>query len=54
MDDIVKAMTRSMADKFETTKKFRVFENQMKNIFELILIALRDNDDNYEIRQELN
>ena len=27
MDDVVKAMTRTMADRFETAKKFRILEN---------------------------
>ena len=54
MDDVVKAMTRTMADRFETAKKFRILENQLKNVFELSLISLRDNDENYEIKQMLN
>ena len=54
MDDVVKAMTRTMADRFETAKKFRIMENQLKNVFELTLIALRDTDENFEIKQTLN
>ena len=54
MDDVVKAMTRTMADRFDTAKKFRILENQLKNVFELSLISLRDNDENYEIKQMLN
>ena len=47
MDDLVKAMSRTMADRFETAKKFRRFESQLKNVFELTLISLRDTDDSY-------
>ena len=54
MDDITKAMSRTMADRFETAKKFRRVESQLKNVFELTLISLRDSDDSYEIKQELN
>ena len=54
MDDVVKAMTRTMADKFDTAKKFRIMENQLKSLFELTLVALRDTDENFEIKQQLN
>ena len=54
MDDVTKAMSRTMADRFETAKKFRRLESQLKNVFELTLISLRDSDDSYEIKQELN
>ena len=54
MDDVVKAMSRAMADRFETAKKFRVVERTLKSVFELTLLSLRDTDDSYAIKQELN
>ena len=37
MNDIVKALTRQMADRLDTKKSFRVFEKQLKNIFEIVV-----------------
>lgn len=37
MNDIVKALTRQMADRLETRKGFRVVEKQLKNIFEIVV-----------------
>ena len=37
MNDIVKALTRQMAERHETKKNFRVLEKQMKNIYEIFM-----------------
>ena len=42
MDDLVKAMCRTLADKFETNKRFRLSEQQMKQMFELIVMLMQD------------
>jgi len=37
MNDVVKALTKSMADRNDTRKNFRVLEKQMKNLFEIVM-----------------
>eukprot|EP00347_Sterkiella_histriomuscorum_P001659 403371164 len=37
MNDVVKALTKSMADRNDTRKNFRVIEKQMKNIFDIVM-----------------
>ena len=42
MDDLTKAMCRTLADKFETNKRFRLTEQQLKQMFELIVMLMQD------------
>jgi hypothetical protein len=37
MNDVVKALTKTMADRNDTRKNFRVVEKQMKNLFEIVM-----------------
>jgi len=41
MDDIVKAFSRTMADRFDTSKKFRLIEKHIRNVFELLMICVQ-------------
>lgn len=37
MNDVVKALTKSMADRNDTKKNFRVIDKQMKNLFDIVM-----------------
>lgn len=41
MNDIVKAMTKSMADRVETRRSIRLLEKQSKNVFEIMIFLLQ-------------
>ena len=40
MNDMVKALTRSSADRHETKKNFRVIDKQLKNLYEIMMFQL--------------
>ena len=40
MDDLVKAVTATHADKFETKKNFRLVENRLSNLLTLLVMQL--------------
>lgn len=39
MNDVVKALTKSMADRNDTRKNFRILEKQVKNLFEIVMFV---------------
>lgn len=43
MNDVVKALTKSMADRNDTRKNFRVLEKQVKNLFEIVMFQATSN-----------
>ena len=40
INDVVKALTRQLADRFETKKGIRIIEKQLKNLFEIVTFLL--------------
>ena len=41
INDVVKVLTRTMADRHETKKNFRVLDKQVKNVFEILMYYLQ-------------
>ena len=41
INDAVKVLTRTMADRHETKKNFRVLDKQVKNVFEILMYYLQ-------------
>jgi len=37
LNDVVKALTKSMADRTDTRKNFRILDKQVKNLFEIVM-----------------
>jgi hypothetical protein len=44
-NDCVKALTKKLADRDEITKKFRIANNSIKNIYELVKFTFIDGDE---------
>jgi hypothetical protein len=44
-NDCVKALTMKLADRDEVSKKLRIANNSIKNIFELVKFAFVDGDE---------
>jgi hypothetical protein len=44
-NDCVKALTKKLADRDEITKKLRIANNSIKNIYELVKFAFVDGDE---------
>ena len=49
IDDSIKACIRTMADRFGTSKKFRLVEHQVKQMFELVLMLMQDDHDELKV-----
>ena len=44
-NDCVKALTKKLADRDEITKKLRIANNSIKNIYELVKFTFMEGDD---------
>jgi hypothetical protein len=44
MNEIIKVLTRELADKKETNKNFKLIDKELKNIFTMTLFGLRYNN----------
>lgn len=40
MNDMIKALTKNMADRVDTRKNFRLIEKQVRNIFDIMVFLL--------------
>lgn len=53
-NDCVKALTMKLADRDEVSKKLRIANNSIKNIFELVKFAFVDGDEDMrELKQQI-
>ena len=47
LNDVVKALTKSMADRNDTRKNFRILDKQVKNLFEIIMFISQQPSPNH-------
>lgn len=53
-NDCVKALTKKLADRDEVTKKFRIANNSIKNIYELIkFVFVEPDEDMNELKKQI-
>ncbi len=41
MNDMIKALTKQTADRYDTKKNFRIMDKQIKNIFDILIFQMQ-------------